>query len=191
MAMASASAKSKARSCRPNDFCPVIASQRGAHLRDPLARNDAGESSALLRRNIPKPCRMRGDIVETKGQVNALVRRRSFFDRHAGPPFPCRPDRPRDKTAAAVRADIAEFALDAIRAERALVGAHARFHGGRWHILVPLFAVQPKWQRHGRLMMSNRAGSSQIRRETRMTNLPRFRPYQIPAISVIPGLALR
>ena len=34
------------------------------------------ESSPLFRRNIPEPCRMRGDILETVFQVHALVGRR-------------------------------------------------------------------------------------------------------------------
>ena len=44
-------------------------------------RNDRSGRSAPVGRNIPDTRRMRGDIVETVGQMNALVRWRSLFDR--------------------------------------------------------------------------------------------------------------
>ena len=62
------------------------------------------------------------------------------------------PDRPRRKTAAAVRADIVQFVLDAIRAERAFIGADPRFRRVRRQVLVAIFAVRPELQRHGRLV---------------------------------------
>jgi hypothetical protein len=43
--------------------------------------------------------------------------------------IPLRPDRPRHKAAAAVRADIVELVLDAIGAERALIAANPRVGG--------------------------------------------------------------
>src|ERR1700736_6666672 len=119
---------------------------------------------------------MRSDVVETMGEMDALARRRLLFDRHAGPPFLCRPDRPGDKTAAAVRAHIVELVLDAVRTEGALVTADARFQRMRRKVLVAIFAVRPKLQRHGRLVTSERSGSSQNKRRIRMTNTPRFRP---------------
>ncbi len=118
---------------------------------------------------------MLGEIVESIRQVHALGRWRMFFDRHAGPPFGRRPDRPGDKTAAAVRAHIVELVLDAVRAERALVAADARFRRMRRKVLVAIFAVRPELQRHGRFVMSGQCGSSQIKYSMRMTNLPQFR----------------
>src|SRR5260370_6629148 len=72
---------------------------------------------------------MRSDIVKTKSEVYAVVRWRMFADRYARPPFPRRPDRSDDKTAAAVRADILKLVLDAVRTERAFIAADACFHG--------------------------------------------------------------
>ena len=76
------------------------------------------------------------------------------------------PDRPRDKAAAAVRADIVQFGLDAVRAERALVAADARFRRVRRQILVAIFAVRPELQRHGRrvLIERNRIIANRARR---------------------------
>jgi hypothetical protein len=110
--------------------------------------------------------------------MHTLARWRVFLDGHAGPPLGARPDRPRDKTAAAVGAHVVEVVLDTVRAERALVRADTRFHCAWRKVLVAIFAVRPELQRHGRLVMSGPDGPSQIRREMRMANLPRFRPCQ-------------
>ena len=64
------------------------------------------ERSPLLRRNIPKLRRMRRDIFETVLRCTRLSDGSRFATRHSGPPLRRRPDRPRHKTAAAVRADI-------------------------------------------------------------------------------------
>src|SRR6266404_6584931 len=141
-------------------------------------------TSALPRRNIPDTGRMRGDVVETIFEMHTLGRWWVFSDRHAGPPLGCRPDRPRHETATAVRADVVELVLDAVRAEGALKAADARFRRIRRKVLVAIFAVRSQLQRHGRLVMSGRGASSQIKPVKRMTNLPRFRT---PA--VIPGRA--
>src|SRR5882757_4297311 len=82
--------------------------------------------------------------------MHALVRRWTLLDRQPGAPFLCRPDRPRDETATAVRAYVVTLVLDAVRAERAFVSADARFHRMRRKILVAIFAVRPELQRHGR-----------------------------------------
>src|SRR3984893_8223341 len=139
------------------------------------SRND-DDSSALLRRDIPKLRRMRSNIVESVGQMYPFVRWRALLDRQSRPPFLRWPDRPRDKTAAAVRAHIVQLVLDAVRTERAFVTADARFHRSGRKILVAILAVRPELQRHGRLVMSGRYGSSQISCRTQMPNLPRFRP---------------
>src|SRR5882757_702522 len=121
----------------------------------PPGRRECWSASPLFRRNIPNPGRMRGEIVQAIGQMHALVRRWTLCDRQPGTPFLCRPDRPRDETAAAVRAYIVQLVLDAVRTERALVSADARFHRMRRKILVAIFAVRPELQRHGRLVMVN------------------------------------
>src|ERR1700738_353017 len=140
------------------------------------SRNDEDQlSSRSLRRNVPQLRRMLSDIVKAVGQMHALGRWRVFFDRHAGPPLRRRPDRPRHETAAAIRAHIVELVLDAVRAERALVAADARFRRMRRKVLVAIFAVRPELQRHGRFVMSGQCGSSQIKCSMRMTNLPQFR----------------
>ena len=59
-----------------------------------------------------------------------------------------RPDRPRHEAAAAVRADIVQLGLDAIGAEGALVAADARLGRCRRQVLVAIFAVGPKLERH-------------------------------------------
>src|SRR3982074_1070837 len=113
------------------------------------SRNDGDRiSSALLRRDIPKLRRVLANIVETVGQMYPLVRWRALLDRQTPPPFlrPAGP-RPRDKTAAAVRAHIVQPVLDAVRAERAFVTADSRFRCMRRKILVTIFAVWPELQR--------------------------------------------
>jgi hypothetical protein len=121
---------------------------------------------------------MRGDIVEGIFEMHTLARWRVFLDGHAGPPLGARPDRPCDKTAAAVGAHVVEVVLDTVLAERAFVRADTRFRCAWRKVLVAIFAVRPELQRHGRLVMSGPDGPSQIRREMRMPNLPRFRPCQ-------------
>jgi len=123
----------------------------------PPGRRECWSASPLLRRNIPNPGRMRGEIVQAVGQMHALVRRWTLLDRQSGAPFLCRPDRSRDKTAAAVRAYIVQLVLDAVRTERAFVRADARFHSMRRKILVAIFAVRSELQGHGGLVGWNGA----------------------------------
>jgi len=154
------------------------------------SRNDGDRiSSALLRRDIPKLRRVLANIVETVGQMYPLVRWRALLDRQSRPPFLRRADRPRDKTAAAVRAHIVQPVLDAVRAERAFVTADSRFRCMRRKILVTIFAVWPELQRHGGLVMPGRCGSSQISCQTQMPNLPRFRPSPANFIAATPSTA--
>ena len=107
------------------------------------------ESSPFLRCNIPDPGRMRRDVVVAEFEMHALLRRRLCLGTHARSPLFDWPDRPWRKTAAAVRADIAELVLGAVRAERALIAADPRFHCIRRQIPVAIFAVRSKLQRHG------------------------------------------
>jgi PAS domain-containing protein len=118
---------------------------------------------SFFRRNIPYPRRMCRDIVMTKRQMDPLGRRRVFSGRYARPPFGCRPDRARDKTAAAVRAHIVQPLLGAVRAERALIAADARFRGIRRQIPVAIFAVRSQLQRHGGLVKLTRMIANQTR----------------------------
>ena len=109
-------------------------------------------TSALFRWNVPDPRRMRGDIVGAKFQMHALARRWMRLGAYTGTPGCGRPNGARSETAAAVRADIMKLGLDAIRTERALVGTDPRFRRVRRQILVAIFAVRSKLQRHGRLI---------------------------------------
>jgi hypothetical protein len=127
---------------------------------------------------------MRRDVFKAVGQMHAFVRRRALPDRQSGTPFLRGPDRPRRKTAAAVRAYIVQLALDAVRTEGAFVAADARLRRMRRKILVAIFAVRSKLQRHGWSLMF-RVASLQIERLNRMTNIPRFRTFKV----VIPGCA--
>ena len=85
------------------------------------------QSSAPLGRNVPDPCRVRGDVLKAVFQMHSLRRSRMLFDRYTRPPFARWPDRPRNKAAATVRAHIVEFVFDANRIELFDdVGFHAR-----------------------------------------------------------------
>src|SRR5258708_35555364 len=91
---------------------------------------------------------MRRDIVERVFQMHAFVGWQLAGGAYARPPLLRGPDRPRHETAAAVRADVMKLVLDAIRAERALVGTDPRLRGVRRHILGAIFAVRSQLQRH-------------------------------------------
>src|ERR1700722_4594472 len=108
--------------------------------------------SPRLRRNVLNPCALRGNLVESILETNPLVGRRLLSRRYARPPFGRGPDRPRRKTAAAVRADIVQPVLDAIGAEGALIAADPRFRRGWRKVLVAIFAVRSKLQRHHGLL---------------------------------------
>src|SRR5882672_2086711 len=81
--------------------------------------------------------------------MHTFVRRRMFCHRHTRPPFLRGPDRPRHESAAAVWAYVLKLVFDAVRAERAFIGANPRFRRIWWQVLVAIFAVRPKLQRHG------------------------------------------
>src|SRR6266436_1159117 len=121
--------------------------------------------SPLPRRNVPDPRYVRGDIIKTIFQMHSLVRWRLPDDACAWPPFLRGPDRPRREAAAAVRADIPDLGLHAVRAEGAFIGADPRLQRMGRKILVAIFAVRPQLQRHGPLsrcapMIANRAPDS-------------------------------
>src|SRR6516165_7613313 len=164
-ATASASEKSRERYCRRNDKYRICL--------------------APLRRNVANPCRMDGDILQAIFEMYPLARSRVLFQRYARPPFLRGPDRPRHKSATAIRAYIAEFGLDAIGTKGALIAADPRLHGIRQKILVAIFAVRSKLQRHDGRVLAKEKRISQIGRVIRMTNIPRFRT---DISSVVPGL---
>ena len=91
---------------------------------------------------------MLGDIVKTEFEMDAFARWWMRLGADTGTPGCGRPDGARSETAAAVRADIVELVLHAIRTERALIAADARFRRRGREILVAIFAVRPKLQRH-------------------------------------------
>jgi hypothetical protein len=94
---------------------------------------------------------MLGDILKIELEMDAFARWWMRLSAHAGTPRCGRPNGARSETAAAVGAYIVELVLHAIRAERALIAADARFRRTRREILVAIFAVRSKLQRHGRL----------------------------------------
>jgi hypothetical protein len=94
---------------------------------------------------------MRRAVLETVFQMHPLVRRRLVHGADACPPGLGRADRPRRKAAAAVRADITELGLGAIRTERAFIGADPGVSCARRQVLVAIFAVRSQLQRHRRL----------------------------------------
>jgi hypothetical protein len=104
--------------------------------------------STFLWCDSPDPRRMCGDVVEAVRQMHALIGGRTFLDGQPGPPLLCRSDWPHGETATAVGAHIMKFALDAIRAKRALVTANPRVGRIRWKIPVAILAVRPKLERH-------------------------------------------
>ena len=106
-----------------------------------FARNDA-ERSPLLRRNIFQSRAVSSNVLQRIFQMHALVRRRVLDHAHTRPPFLRWPDRSRHEAPTAVRADVVEFCFDAIRAERAFIGADPRFRRVRRQVLVAIFAVR-------------------------------------------------
>ena len=105
------------------------------------------------------------DIFKAVFEMHAFVGRRMLGDTYAWPPFLRGADRPRDKSAAAVRAHIIELFDRAVRTERAFVAADASIRRMRRQILVAIFAVRPELQRHGRRALKTAGTSSQIARE--------------------------
>ena len=99
-----------------------------------------------------------------------------FRHAYAGPPLGRRPDRSRRKSAAAVRAHIMQFRLDAIRAERAFVGADPRFRRIR------RAGSLSQYSQFGRSCSAmgvppvGAGRSSQIGTPFRNAGFPRFRP---------------
>ena len=104
---------------------------------------------------------MRGDILRVIFEMHALARSRVLCQRYALPPFLRRPERSRCKSAAAIRAHVAELGLDAIGTEGALITADPSFGRIRPKILVARFAVRSKLQRHdGRILQRSSMSKS-------------------------------
>ena len=121
----------------------------GAHLVSARGGSAAVTEAAVQRRpahqrlsgEMPSFRSVRRDVLPAVGEPHPLARRRALGKRQPGTPFPDRPDRPRHEAAAAVRADIVEMLVDAIRAEGALVGADARQRRGRRQVAIAPFTV--------------------------------------------------
>src|SRR5690348_7219082 len=90
--------------------------------------------------------------------MRPLLRRRAFRHGQAGPPLLRGADRPRLESAAAIWTDIAELCFDALRAEGAFVRADARIGGVRRQVLVAIFAIGSKRERHGSSVLPQAAG---------------------------------
>lgn len=104
-----------------------------------------------------------------QGQVSAFARWWPICKRYARTPLPSRPDGSRREPAAAVWADVVQLVLDAIRTERALVGANARLSGGWRQVHVAVFAVRPQFQGHSQRLVSDMSHcgiGQRIRRNT-------------------------
>src|SRR5262252_7072593 len=95
---------------------------------------------------------------------------------HAASPLLRRPDRSRHKTAAAVRADVEQLCLHAVRAEGALIGADPSLGRRGRQVLVAIFAVGTKLQGHGGLVALIRDCIIARSAEKQMPNFPRFAP---------------
>jgi hypothetical protein len=91
---------------------------------------------------------MRRDIVEGIFEMHALVGWWVPCDRYARPPFLCGTDWPRSESAPAIRTYVRELVFGTVHAECALIAADAHIRRMRWQILVTIFAVRPKLQRH-------------------------------------------
>src|SRR5579871_4525327 len=135
MAIESALARSRGQYCRRSDILRHC--ERSEAIQRSIRTNSLDcfvaallamttRGSPLLRRNAPDPRRMRRDVVERIFQMHPLVGRHLLDGADACPPLALRADRPRHKTAAAVRANVEEFCFRAVRTERAFVGADAR-----------------------------------------------------------------
>ncbi len=112
---------------------------------------------ALGRRDVLHLGGKGGDVGVVVFEVAALGDGRLVREADAGAARGLRPDRPLLEPAAAIRADIVEVYRDAIRAERALIGADPRIWGVGRQILVAPFAIGselehfvPSSSRHGR-----------------------------------------
>src|SRR3954451_10475366 len=132
---------------------------------------------------------MRGNVLGSAPQVDSPLRRRAPLERYPRTPFRCRPDRAWHETAAAVRANILELALDAIRTERALIAANSGVHRIWRKIPIAKFAVGPELQRHGFASRSRTIIANQV--PDAMTNNPRFQPSSLAMNGMNGALRLR
>ena len=115
----------------------------------PQAANWVARSgSPLLGRHVAKPQRQRGNALEVMAQRHPLRRPGPLGQRQPRPPLGPGPDRPGREPAAAVRADVEQPALHAVRAKGALIAADARIQRIRRQILVAELAVGPQLERH-------------------------------------------
>src|SRR6185436_5204811 len=107
---------------------------------------------ALFRRDLPDRARERRVFRRIDRPVLHFRACRILAEEVIALPVLRRPDRPRDEAAAAVGADVAEHALDAGCAERALVAADPRRGGIGRQRLVAVLATRAKLQHHSAMV---------------------------------------
>src|SRR4051812_14330805 len=124
-------------------------------------------ASACVGRRRVKSCAEGLDLREAGRRAPTPVRGRVVRETDARSPRPPRPDRPRDEPATAVRADVAQDAIHAAGAERALVAADARVGRVGGQVRAAELAVGAKFEQ--RRLDSAVRGSGHLRRVSRST----------------------
>ena len=139
-------------------------------------RNDGGDGSTLLRRNIPQSRRMRRNILDAVLQMHALVRRQLLGDANTRPPLGRRAgsvaaqNRRRSSGRHYAACCPRNPRRTCIRRNRSARPQHSAAGPCR-NIRSSAGVAAPSSPRNVIL-----SGSSQIGRKTRMTDFPRFGP---------------
>ena len=122
----------------------------GGHCMDRTQANadGSGLQSTAFGRNSHDLANEFSNRLAAVGEAHAFRRRRPLGQQQSRPPLLRWSNRPWGEAATAIGADIAQMPLDAIGAEGAFVAADARFGGGRQQVLVAIFAIRPKFERH-------------------------------------------
>jgi hypothetical protein len=103
---------------------------------------------SIFRRDISNLHCVLSDVIETVREPYTFRRGGTLCERKTGPPFFRWADRPRDKAAAAIRANVAKLAFDAIGAKRAFVCTDTREHRGWRQVNVAVLAIGPQFESH-------------------------------------------
>src|SRR3982751_6251998 len=118
--------------------------------------NQAAGWSAVLGRDVLDAVNMRGNLIPGVRHVHGLAGWWPLAHRESRPPFGGRTYRSRRKAAAAVRADIRQPCLHAVRAERALEGADTCFQRMRRQVAIATFTVGPEFECHRPTLLEGR-----------------------------------
>lgn len=106
---------------------------------------------AILGRDVLDFVRMKRYLLKTVRKMNPFRRRRAFNYGKTGAPLFRRPDRPRDKTATTVWANVEELNIHTFRAKRAFKSTNPS-RRGRWRqISVTAFAIRTQLKGHSGL----------------------------------------